>query len=946
MSKASISYIEQVLRDNAESEGCGILVGQWEYDRKLIPDALKAVVVMFPHFSQHDESHSETILNNIVNVLGKKVIASLSCTDLWLLLEAAYCHDLGMVVTANKIQEAFNDGSFIRFFHTIQSDNRHDLYKYADLFKEEDGKLVIKNNAMDLSTFDAIKFLFAEYFRNLHGSNAVSAITYPVEQLGVESPRAVIPARLYQLLGSICHLHTKSFLEVMRLPYIENGISLDKAHPRFVACLLRIGDLLDLDNHRFNETVLRTLDDMPENSMDHREKHHSITHYRVDNRYVEISALCKNPRVARIARQWLDWIKEEFNNQTQKWNDIVPSDISCYLPTVNQLTVEIKDYLPVGENDIPKFTIDVDKALELLQGKNFYKSPFDSIREILQNAVDSTLIRLFLDAEDEGKILTAPDSDFIKNATNYPIHVVIKRTPERKLYVSVEDRGMGLKRSHLRFLSNTGSSSRNIDKRLIVDRMPDWLRPSGIFGIGFQSIFLLTDEVRIQTKDYQTDECYAIEMHKPNSKMRGDIYLRPSKHRKAPGLFIEFELNDEWSDKPISKDEFSEVDADEIENKLFRSIHEYADLSFMPIYLNGERINRRTMTYFDKENGVELAFDNLDLDIAYNNKNTNYYFKNAQVKEGGPNIPFIHPTVNILAGSAHDYLSLDRNSFDITKKDEIEKRVVKSINNFILSEDYKSLVSQNENAKLLFSLFSEQYKLNIQNGMTLPKSQQVFNLFGTTLSSQEVLDYKEVSFTTVSEQIFKKVSNDETNSCGIESGILFFTQLTIIDEYLSLLFMLLGEKHKYCICKQLKKVSIFSGGEFLFTDDDNQDTDISIDDINRLLQITERRVYILYVRGYEALRIPSDRGLDDKITLYSNMFRGIPKRTEKILSPFLKVNGVSYDCRTDKLYEYVSKLNGKPLEEIKSCYDKFVNDCREKGVVFQKYVFQKKATTD
>lgn len=110
-----MNYIEKVLRSKADNEGCNILIGQWEYDRKLVPEALKAVAVMFPHFSMHDETHSETILDNIVNVLGKDVIERMSCTDLWLLLEAAYCHDLGMVITASKIQEIFRDGSFIKF---------------------------------------------------------------------------------------------------------------------------------------------------------------------------------------------------------------------------------------------------------------------------------------------------------------------------------------------------------------------------------------------------------------------------------------------------------------------------------------------------------------------------------------------------------------------------------------------------------------------------------------------------------------------------------------------------------------------------------------------------------------------------------------------------------------------------------------------------------------
>ena len=932
-----MNYIEKILREKADNEGCNILIGQWEYDRKLVPEALKAVAVMFPHFSLHDETHSETILDNIVNVLGKDVIVRMSCTDLWLLLEAAYCHDLGMVITASKIHEIFKDGSFIRFFNTLQSDLHHDLHKYTKIFEERDGKLIFKSQEFNLSAFDAVKFLFAEYFRKQHGMNAGTAIVNPWGQLGIESPRAVIPSRLYELLGNVCTLHTKNFSEVMKLPYIENGISLDKAHPRFVTCLLRIGDLLDLDNHRFNETLIRTLEEIPSESMAHRAKHHCINHFRVDNKYVEVSALCKNPRIARITRQWFDWIKDEFNNQTQKWNDIVPAEINCYLPTVNQLSVDIEGYLSVEEDDEPKFTIDVDKALELLQGKNFYKSPFDSIREVLQNAVDSTLIRLFLDSEDENNVPTAPNDDFLNKASNYPIRVSIYRTEDKKLQVVVDDSGMGLKRSHLRFLSNTGSSSRNIEKRMIVNRMPDWMRPSGIFGIGFQSIFLLTEEIRIQTKDYQTDECYAIEMHKPNSKMNGDIYLRPLKNRKNSGMKIEFTLSNKWSNKPISQDQFSGIDTDEVENTLTKSITTFAQMSFIPVYLNGKQIRRRKMLFYDKDTGIELSFDQLSLEPD-NRGRTLYYFKNACVESNGPNIPFVHPTVNILSGSAQNYLSLDRNSFDNNKKESIKKKVVKAINNFMLSDVYKTLVEHDILAKILFSLFAKEFKLNIDGNRALPNSQLGFKFSNTDLNTEKILSYNEVTMVTVSNQFISMEENLELSTCKIEANMMI-SRLAIIEEYYSLLFKLLGEKHKYCICKKLMSVGFFSGGEFLFTDDDTKDSEITIDQVDRILRISEKREYIIYVTGYDAIRIPSDKGLDDNIPMHSNMSNEVAKRVEKILSPFLRINDVDYDCRTDSLYEYVRKCNGKDINEIRMCYDKFVIDCQQHGIKFQKYVF-------
>ncbi|WP_262708305.1 hypothetical protein [Chryseobacterium sp. CH21] len=75
----------------------------------------------------------------------------------------------------------------------------------------------------------------------------------------------------------------------------------------------------------------------------------------------------------------------------------------------------------------------------------------------------------------------------------------------------------------------TGSSSKNRKKINIIEEMPEWLRPSGIFGIGFQSIFLLTDEVKIETKSFFNEEFQNIELNSTNSIKDGAILIQKRK---------------------------------------------------------------------------------------------------------------------------------------------------------------------------------------------------------------------------------------------------------------------------------------------------------------------------------------------------------------------------------------------------------------------------------
>src|SRR5690242_3390357 len=110
----SNKLIEHLKEKSKEHDQLKLLVNQWEFDEKLIPKALQNIGQLFPHYSRHDASHSLQILVNIERLLGDD-IKKLSATDTWLLLEAAYWHDIGMVVPANKIKNDLHTDEFRRF---------------------------------------------------------------------------------------------------------------------------------------------------------------------------------------------------------------------------------------------------------------------------------------------------------------------------------------------------------------------------------------------------------------------------------------------------------------------------------------------------------------------------------------------------------------------------------------------------------------------------------------------------------------------------------------------------------------------------------------------------------------------------------------------------------------------------------------------------------------
>lgn len=904
-----MNYIEQVFRDKAKDEGCSILVSKWNYDSTLIPEALETIPLIFPHFSKHNKSHSETILNNIVNVLGKNVIEQLSSTDLWLILESAYCHDLGMVITVEMINAALQDGSFLKYFRSVLADPFHEMYKYAAFYAIKNGKLVLKQNDFSLMMYDSVRFLMSDYFRSRHADNSLKAIANTDSVLALDLPKAIVPTRLISMMGAVCRSHTLNFNEVMSLPQVENGIATDMAHPRFVACLLRLGDILDIDNNRFSDVFMKTISEMPELSQLHKDKHLSITHLRIDSKYIEVNAKCKSPRVAKVTKDWFSWIKEEVNNQTLRWNTIVPDDISCYLPTISHLDIEIEGYDNLSTIEMPRFTIDVNKALELLQGKNFYKDPFDSIRELLQNAVDSTLLKLYELYKNTEVVRNGIDVSFLNAAKQFPIHVEVRRDSNGIIQVSISDRGLGISKHQLKFLSNTGSSSKNVLKQDIIRNMPEWMRPSGVFGIGFQSIFLLTDRVDIETKDFFTDECISIEMYNPRSKMKGDIYIKPCSHMYESGFKLHFSLKEECNrQKTESNGFFDEIHEEDSVVSICEKVKQYAELSFFPIYCNEEYIERESNLYFDQKTGIELKFSDTNETLEQK-----FYFKNALV-DPLPNVPFFSMVANFHSCNSVDYLTLDRCAFKDKMQSEAQILLYQAIDNYLHSASYLPVYNKGVNSIVLF--------MRLIGNTSIPVLEKDWDYEFKGKPIHEYLNYHKVTVTST----FNSLNGIKLEEVGNELHLIVdVLSMSSSEDSIRVFFKILSDHFKNCYIKRLFAENRFRCVEYIMQDEDESDDDIDNSILSfdcEILKDNRHSVMLPYYKGFRHLRIPADKAMDIAVDL-SVVPMLFSNKIVKVISPFKYDGNKLIDNRCQELYDFVHECNGSSIDDIKADYEKF-----------------------
>lgn len=725
-----IRHLENILFEKTKDTQSEILFAQWNYDKKVIPTALNAVSSLFPHYSLHDETHSITIINNIVRVLGIDNIEKLSPIDIWLILEASYSHDIGMVLTSEELVQSLNSNDFIKFFEDLIKDDKNGLHEFASQFEIVKNKIKYKSNFLNLELHDGIKFILAEYFRRKHSDRSKEIITNPSKTLSMSSPRGVIPQRIFKILGDICASHTKSFDEVLDLPFCEVGIDIDDAHPRFIACLLRIGDLLDLDNNRFSEVMLRTLTKIPIDTLNHKSKHLSIESFRVDREKIEVEAKCNNYDTANITQHWFNYLNSEISQQMINWNNIVPFKDLGYLPTIGNLKVELSDYDYIDGKNKPKFRVDTDKALGLLQGAGLYDGAYQCIREILQNAVDATLIRIWLEHKETKDFSTPQSSDFLEVINGYPVKInIIEKEiidEHKNWLIEIIDNGTGISNDDLKYLMNTGSSSKNKTRTNIIDSMPKWMQPSGTFGIGFQSIFMLADVVNIETKSYFDEKYQVIELNSPNSPKDGDILIQRKKtdHSVKPNTKISLthktkaipdrysiKLNHGYANRIVNNfDPFTHESFDIELGKVLDEIFDFAFKSYIPIKLNvdSEPIETRSdkakqFDFFEKENSIELKFN---FDVKEQRWRTLSYYKN-QSAENNLIIKFLGIECNIHKDKASKVLTLNRNKIRPEYRDTLYKDILQSTFT-VLTTNFDDIF-KDEQSKAIGSMFLNYY---------------------------------------------------------------------------------------------------------------------------------------------------------------------------------------------------------------------------------------------
>ncbi len=291
-------------------------------------------------------------------------------------------------------------------------------------------------------------------------------------------------------LPLICASHMQDFISVEKLPYDYriNGI---KADISLCAILLRLADAMDLSRNRAPYALFNILH-LKGVSAEHWQKHLSITNYQIDeNGYFRVDGICHDEKIHRCLFNHFDLIEEELN-KVFRW--YIGNNIPSPLTIKNNIVlrhIDSKGYQLWSHS----IQMDFPAISKLFMGEHLYGDKKVGLRELVQNSIDACLVR---------KELATDDYSYVPKID---IHFDFDNN-----YFYLKDNGTGMTEDIIRkYFLNIGVSYYG---------SPDYTKlklkyePTGFFGIGFLSCFMLSDEVQVRTCSWQDPVEHILHLHK------------------------------------------------------------------------------------------------------------------------------------------------------------------------------------------------------------------------------------------------------------------------------------------------------------------------------------------------------------------------------------------------------------------------------------------------
>ncbi|MGN0519448.1 MAG: ATP-binding protein, partial [Candidatus Fimenecus sp.] len=436
---------------------------------------LEFIKKRFETYPDHSYQHSMRILNYIGNLLGNN-IKKLSDTECFCIILAALFHDTAMS------QYDTNDINTLRDKHAELSFEIID-----DYFETKLNILEFKNRIKN-----AIKFACASHGYNLD------------------------------------EFHKNTKFETI------DTINGDIVRYNLLGYLLRIGDLLDLEQHRTNSFVLSKFkNNYSEEAFNHNIRHNSVELFNYNPNDLSVTVLAQNIEQYKIWSTWFKYLEDDILNAN---TDLKKYEI--FFPKPKYVINTIEDF----KLDIEELHFEIDDKGNIwnILSQSIYTDEYDFIRETIQNSIDATLICMYINSS----INLNYKSPRFWNSDDYCPNLKVCYSEERNQYIII-DSGIGMNKESLHnFLFKVSGSGYN-DYFNREFPFPSIAK----FGIGFVSCLINASDIEIYTKNINETLMYKVNLS-TNANL---AFLEQIENKEFHGTVISLNLKNKLRMKSISK---------------------------------------------------------------------------------------------------------------------------------------------------------------------------------------------------------------------------------------------------------------------------------------------------------------------------------------------------------------------------------------------------------
>lgn len=462
----------------------------------------------FPHYTSHTIEHSEEIVLQASKLLFETerpdtCVLPLSGVEAYIIIAAAYLHDAGMVASEAEKQQILDSDDWREWTGGGGGTPRWQAIA-ALRSGNEPADHTLRHFLADVQT----RHLVAEFVRRRHHLRAMEVIA---EHHAALAAFDFGDAILRRFIANVCAAHGLKPHELEDTERYPDRCDIrgEAANVRFAAIVLRLGDLLDMSQDRACPLLLNAACPLPADSLAHWSQYQAIKLRLTAPDQIGIHAECQNQDQHRVLSDWCQWLTREVTEARTimarckrhgQWQ--LPA---CRMEepgaTIVIRPADDATYVPLDWT----FDFDQDEVVRRLV-YDVYESPYSFIRELVQNALDATRCQLYADlAAAELEVPDSPTKLAADKRSAYPIRVGLHEVQvdnslsgeaELRQVVTVEDQGIGMDREIIRrYFLQIGRSFYATDEFRRSFRFV----PSSRFGVGFLSVFAVSDQVVVDT---------------------------------------------------------------------------------------------------------------------------------------------------------------------------------------------------------------------------------------------------------------------------------------------------------------------------------------------------------------------------------------------------------------------------------------------------------------